>query len=321
MTPDEHIHHGGHEHEHEPTPTAVLETEESPPTLLEKPTVTIYFDGLIYMAYNEDDKLYQSAVLTQAEGHHLLVEVKLQGENNLLFPTKETDWEPDHATVKAKAPFWLYVDSGQGIPGEFSATLNLTDLEDPQSFKHIFDFQKRYHRPIVPKPETFAKFNFPHGISYSAKNTNAALLTLRPDQDVKDATIDKDKFNVSTLAAIDIDAVSAGDDKKSIVLASDGGKKGVFSFDLEPGKHYEIRFLNVPIEGVHASHSAQDHFRQFYELFDLKEGEEQFLVAPPKAMAAAAASGETVAAAAPTPTSPPCVSTTGDTKGGLGGGS
>jgi hypothetical protein len=318
MTPDEHMHHRGHEPD--PTPAAVLETEKSPPALLENPTVTIYFDGLIYMAYNEDRELYQSAVLTQAEGHHLEVEVRLRGENDLMFPFKESDWDPDHATVKARAPFWLYVDSGQGIPKKFSAALNLKDLTDPQSFKHIFNFEERYNRPIVPKPETFAEFNFPHGISYSAKNTDAALLKLRTNQEVEDAK-DEGKINVSTLAAIDIDAVSAGDDKKSIVLANDGGKNEFFRFDLEPDKHYEIKFLNVPIEGVHASHSAQDHFRQFYELFDLKEGEEQFLVAPPEAMAAAAAAGETVAAAPPTPTSPPCVSTTGDTKGGLGGGS
>ena len=299
MTPDEHVNHGDHQPQPEPEP--VLETEpKSPKPLLENATVTIYFDGLIYMAYNEARRLYQGAVLTEAEGHHLVIEVRLRGEEEkLLFPLKPTDWDPDHATVKAKAPFWLYVDSGQGIQEkEFSATLNLPANDDEQSFTNIFNFEKQYQRPIFPKPPTFAEFNFPHGISYSAENTNAALKTISR---AGGPVTFKENIRVSTLAAVDIDAVSNDAGKKSIVLANNEGKTEFFRFDLEPGKLYEIKILNQPVD-QHTSHHAQDHFLQFYELFDLKAGEEEFLVAPPLP---------------PSQDSPPCVSTTGNTKSGL----
>jgi len=329
MTPDEHTHHGGHEHEHEPDPThgAVVDDEEkSPDPLLKNATATIYFDGLIYMAYNEDQRLYQCAALTQAEGHELRIEVRERGKEDLLFPVNKTDWDPKHATVKERAPFWLFVDSGNGIqPDDFSATLHLTDKQDPQSFKNIFNFEVEYDHPIFPKPEAFAEFNFPHGISYSARITEATVKTLLPDQEVKDA-VKKGDIKVSTLAGIDIDAVSDDSATKRIVLANEGGKNKFFEFDLEPGKQYEIQILNVPIKGEHTEHDPQQHFRQFYELFDLEKGEKQFLVGPLEAAAAAGAgetsvAGETPGADAPTTLSPPCVSTTGDTKSGLGGGS
>ncbi len=307
MTPDEHTHHGGPE----PQPGEVLETQtaspERPKPLLKDATASIYFDGLIFMAYNERRRLYQGAVLTEAEGHQTRIDVKVTGQQKPIWPAKDSDWDPDHATVKARAPFWLYVDSGQGIQKEdFSAKLHLpADANDPRSFKEIFNFEEKYDRPIRPKPETFAEFNFPHGVSYSAKNTKAALKTKLPDQPIEEAR-PKGNFNVSTLAGVDINAASNGDDKKYIVLANEEGKNEFFRFELKPGTHYEISILNVPVG--HTSHDPQDHFLQFYELFDLKQGEPEFLVAPVQLPTP------------PTADSPPCVSTTGGTKGGLGGG-
>lgn len=289
MQPDN---HGDHEHQPQLS---------GPQPLLPNPTVTIYFDGLIYTAFNAKQRLYEGAMLTQAEGHRLDIEVRLKGETELLWPLEPTEWDPDHATVKARAPFWLYVDSGHGIhPAEFSASLHLGD--DPQSFKRIFNFEENHHRPLPPKPETFAKFNFPHGTCYSAENTNAALKKIAPNASVTA----QGNINVSTLAGMDIDMVSNGTGKKYIVLANEEGKNEFFRFQLEPGKHYEIKILNQPIPGPHGGHghNPREHFLQFYELFDLKRDEDMFLVAPPLP---------------PTPQSPPCVSTSGNTDGGLGG--
>lgn len=289
--------HDDEHHDHEPQPQP---QPSGPKPLLPYASVTIYFDGLIYTAYDEKRKLYQGAMLTQAEGHHLVIEVRLKGAPELLWPLNGADWDPDHAKVKAAAPFWLYVDSGAGIDeNEFSASLHTG--EDVQSFDRVFNFEQKHHRPLPPKPETFARFNFPQGTSYSAENTNAALKTLNADATVT-AT---ENINVSTLTALDIDLVSNGGGKKFIVLANEEGKE-FFRFLLEPEKPYEIKILNQPIDlhGGHEHLNPQQHFLQFYELFDLKEGEKKFLVAPPLP---------------PTAQSPPCVSTSGDTKAGFGG--
>ncbi|HEX6715539.1 MAG TPA: hypothetical protein VF088_00425 [Pyrinomonadaceae bacterium] len=267
------------------------------------------------MAYNEDRRLYQAAVLTQAEGHQLNIRITVRGDDDTLIPFNKQKWDTSHRVVKARAPFWLYVDSGQKIQeNDFSAELYAPNAKDnAQSFAHIFNFEEKYKRPIFPKPETFAEFNFPQGIVYSADTTEAALQKIRPNHPISEATVERN-ICVSDLAAIDIDAASNDAGKKSIVLANNRGQDEFFRFDLEPGKHYDIRILNEPIEGHPEEHPGDPdhHFRQFYELFDLRPGEEQYLVG---LMTMA------VQAALPTsPNSPPCVGTGGDTKGGLGSG-
>ena len=305
-----------------------LEEDESKrKPLLENPTVTIYFDGLIYSAFNEAKHLYQTAVLTKAEKHHLNVEVRLKGEEKLLFPNVNQPWNPDHEVVKGLSPFWVYVDSGNGVnPEEFSSSLHMPEKEDEQSFAHVFNFNEAHGRPLVPLTETFAEFNFPQGTGYSAVNKEADLKFLAPNQPAKD----RGKVKVSTLIGLDIDAVSSEENRKDIVLATQAGQE-FFRFELEPGKHYEIQLLNQPIPQhhgpetpehphpephpghgehggnggpVHVNHA--EHFLQFYELFGLTERHERFIVdlgpLPPDL-----------------PNSPPCVGTGGDKVGGLGG--
>ncbi len=307
------------------------EDESTPKPLLDNPSVTIYFDGLIYSAFNEAKRLYQTAVLTKAEKHHLNVEVRFKGEKELLFPTEQLPWNPDHEAIKGLAPFWLYVDSGNGLnPEEFSSSLHLPENEDEQSFAHVFNFNEAHGQPLVPIPETFAEFNFPQGTGYSAKNKKANLKFLAPNQEIKD----KGNVKVSTLIGLDIDAVSNGENKKFIVLANQAGQE-FFRFELKPGKPYEIQLLNQPIpqqhgpetpeqpqpepqpqphpghgehggNGGHVHINHAEHFLQFYELFGLDEDDERFIVdlgpLPPDL-----------------PHSPPCVGTGGDKVGGLGG--
>lgn len=313
--------------------TEVLEEEDEsmPKPLLDNPTATIYFDGLIYSAFNEAKHLFQTAVLTQAEEHHLNVEVRLRGEKELLFPNDKHPWDPDHEVIKGLAPFWLYVDSGNGLnPEEFSSNLHSPEkTDDEQAFAHVFNFNTAHGHPLVPRPETFAEFNFPQGTGYSAENKKADLKLLAPNQPISEAK-DKGQVKVSTLIGLDIDAVSNGENKKFIVLANQAGKE-FFRFELKPGKPYEIQLLNQPIpqqhgpgtpehphpephpghgehggngEHVHIDHAK--HFLQFYELFGLNEDDERFIVdlgpLPPSL-----------------PNSPPCVGTGGDKTGGLGG--
>jgi hypothetical protein len=288
-----------HEHEHHGGPA---NPPNSAPPLLDKPTVTIYFDGLIFSAFNDDENLYQTAVLTQAEGHELVLEVRVKGDNKLIFPTAELPWDKSHPVVKKLAPFWMYVDSGNGInKEEFSARLHLPppEAKDPQSFDRIFNFEAEHDHPFKPKPETFALFNFPQGTSYSALNVNAKLKTVAQGAPATSA-VDVRNIDVSTLGAIDIDAVSDDASEKHIVLVNEEGHE-FFRFPLQPDKHYEIQVLNVPID-AHEHGGAAQHFLQFYELFDLKNDEKEFLVALPPP---------------PTSLSPPCVTTTGRPKSGI----
>jgi hypothetical protein len=299
MTPDDQKNHGGREPQPRPSPPL-------PKPLLPNATVTIYFDGLIYAAFNQPRRLYQTAVHTEAEKHHTVIEVKLRGDDTLLFPTRELPWDSDHRVVKARAPFWLYVDSGRGLnEKEFSASLHMPSPPDEQSYDRILNFEQLYERPLPLRPERFAEFNFPHGISYSAANDDANLKRLGQDEPSSAAVFVR-KINVSTLGATDIDAVSNGDGRKFIVLANNKGADEFFRFELQPGKHYDIQILNQPIDG-HTTHSPEEHFLQFYELFDLRSDEKKFLVEP----------------AAPRhlsePNSPPCIGGRGSAQTGLGG--
>lgn len=309
----------------------VEEDESTPKPLLENPSVTIYFDGLIYSAFNKAKRLYQTAVLTEAEGHHLNVEVRLRGETELLFPTVDLPWNPDHDVIQNLAPFWMYVDSGNGInPEEFSSSLHSPEeTQDEQAFAHVFNFNAAHGEKLVPLSEKFAEFNFPQGTGYSAVNKKADLKFLAPNQKVSEAK-DKGQVKVSTLIGLDIDAFSNAENKKYIVLANQAGKE-FFRFELEPGKPYEIQLLNQPIpqhhepetpeqpnpeahpghgehggNGGHVHINHAEHFLQFYELFGLDDDDERFIVdlgpLPPSL-----------------PNSPPCVGTGGDKLGGLGG--
>lgn len=293
---------------HEDTHNHPTPEEPPPATLLENRTATIQFDGLILGAYNQARRLYQAGVHVNAEGHHLVISVKYNGEK--IWPKNPSDWESSLSTVRTLAPFWLFVDSGNGAsPKSFNAKLhNPEDLNDPLSFGKIFSFVRRHGREIPLKPDQFAVFNFPQGTAYSAFNADAQLGQVEPNAAASTATF-VENINVSSLGAIDIDAVSDGQTKRELVLAGDGGKREFFRLPLEAGATYEIKMDNRPIH-LHGTRPVDPgkHFLQYYELFSaLNPGEKRFLVQlRPPAFAAA--------------DSPPCVGTSGSTEGGLGGG-
>lgn len=283
-----------------------------PKTLLDSPTVTFYFDGLIFTTYNRERRLYQAGVHTQAEHHGLIVEVTTGGGKEKLWPLTPADWDPSHAVVKSIAPLWLYVDSGKGLqPEEFSAELHRPDdLGDPQSFGHIFEFESGlYNRPLALRPALFAAFNFPHGIFYSAENTDAKLSAFDQGHPPTSAAVLKN-IHVSTLGAGDIGSAGEG---KYIVLAKNDGADELFRFPLEAGVHYEIKVMNIPND-QHAGHNAAAHFLQFYELFPLQPREQVFLVQPAEATPLPPVD---IDLPLPSPDSPPCVQTKGSLSDGL----
>jgi len=292
-----------------------------PATLLPDRRATIQFDGLILGAYDEDKKTYQAGVHIQAEHHHVVLTVVRKEDNQPLFPVNPDDWDGSHERVQALAPFWMFVDSGNGLqPGEADATLyNLDDPKDPLSFGKVFNFEKLYDRALQIDLDRLAVFNFPNGTSYSALNTNAQLDELPARAGA--AVPPPNAINVSTLGAIDIDQVGGGEIQRDLVFVSSKRAEPFFRLPLVPEATYEIKVLNVPEAHVHPAPApaapghthpppvpAEQHFLQYYELFALKPGEDKFVVSP----AVGTNFGST--------DSPPCIGGAGSTKGGLSGG-
>lgn len=249
-----------------------------PPTLLDKPTVTIYLDGLIYTAFNQRRSLYQGAIHTKAEGHHLTVNVRHRGEKEPFWPRTSADWNPSHEAIKRRAPFWLYVDSGRKLQeDEFSARLYRRGLRDPQSIQHVLSLEGLHARRLPLLDEAFAEFNFPHGVAYSALNADAELKRVPPHSPASAATPLR-RIRPCTLSAVDIDLTSDANTERHIVLANENGDIEFFRERLETGVHYEIRILNEPIHH-HNQDEPENHFLQFYELFkDFPADESRFLV-------------------------------------------
>jgi hypothetical protein len=293
---------------HEDTHHHPASQEPTPATLLEDRTATIQFDGLILGAYDQARRLYQAGVHVNAEDHHLVITVTQNKKP--IWPKKPSDWDSSLSTVRTLAPFWLFVDSGNGLnPKSFNASLyKPKDMTDPLSFGKIFSFVRRHGRELKLNMDQFAEFNFPHGTAYSALNADAQLGQLEPGASASTATF-LENINVSSLGAIDIPYVSDGQTKQELVLAGDGGKREFFRLPLEAGATYEIKMDNRPIHD-HGGRPPDPgkHFLQYYELFSkLNPGEKQFLVQlRPSGFSAA--------------DSPPCVGSSGSTEGGLGGG-
>ena len=309
MAPDDHDNH-------DDPPQAA---NQPPKPLLDDATATIYLDGLIYTGYNQNEQLFEGAVLTDAEGHHLVIEVALRHANGHKMPVWRL--EASHEIVKTQAPFWLYVDSGGGLQKrEFNAQLH---RDGTQSIANVLSFEQLHERALPPKPETYALFNFPHGTTYSADFArNVKLKSLAQGEIPAQAQPVRDIPVLSTLAGIDINTVSNGAGKKYIVLANKDGGNELLRLELEEGKRYEIQILNQPIEHD-PSHDPREHFLQFYELFVLRPNERMFLVDPPIASPAVNPpqpnSDENGEIPPSPPHSPPCVITIGDTEGGLRG--
>jgi hypothetical protein len=301
MTPDNQLDQRGEQ----PSPRPA--TPGPAPFLGDDARATIYLDGLIYAAYNENRRVLESAILTTAEDHQLDIEVRLRGSNEQLFPTPTKPWDPKHTTIAEDGPSWLYVDSGNGIQeNEFSATLHSGN--DKQAFDTVFNFEAHHKRSLPLKTGRFAVFNFPHGLSYSAK-TDDAELKLVPANESADEAVPKGTIPVSNLGGIDITAVSNGAGKKFIVLANQNGQHEFFRFELEPDKQYEIHILNQPSPGTDTT-DHEKHFLQFYELFGFDPATEQrFLVVNPghaHETHPRPSDGASPIPEPPTPDNPPC---------------
>ncbi len=246
-------------------------------TLLPNPSVTILIDGLICTAYDAEKQLYQAGIHIDAEGHHLMVEVRVDGDEEKLFPTPELPWDSSHEAIIKNAPFRLYVDSSSSEIQEGSGVelYKPDNPKDPWSFANIFSFEDVYKRSLKLDAGRIAEFNFLDGICYSAHNSGANLMQF--DQGSEPSTAEfVGRIKVSRMGAIDI-APIRDDEQKWIVLANKSAE--VFRFQLQPKRHYEIKLMNVP-SGHGVSSDPGKHFLQFYELFELNPEEKKFLIQP-----------------------------------------
>ena len=256
------------------------------PTLLPEPSVTLYFDGLIILVHDAGANLAQAGIHTKAEHHALSIEVTQPGVAQPVWPVNETDWDGSHANVKAIAPLWLYVDSGNGRrPDEFSASLhNPHDLNDVQSFGYVIDFEgpKFYDRTLDYRLDAMAVLNIGHGVFYSAKNEPSKLKKFDQNQTF-DQALTVEQLNVAAIVAADIDSKSEEGVERYLVFEQTNPQKELFRLKLEQGTQYEINIKNIPEESAEALdhiHSPEGHFLKYYELFPLRREEKKILVEP-----------------------------------------
>jgi hypothetical protein len=252
-----------------------------PRTLQQHPSVTVYFDGLIFLVHDEQKRLCQAAIHTRAAHHSLQIEVRRTNDDKVLFPPESGGgFNGSHRHVKAVEPLQLFVDSGSGWnPDEFSATLyKPEDSSDDQSFERVLDFEGvLYERQLKFHRNAFAVLEIAQGEFYSALTQDFLLESFpqgHPNDVAKEETV-----HCCSLVGADIESGGAG---RSIVLRQSHPEQEIFRIELEEGAHYQIKVFNVPDKDAHAGHgnhaSIAEHFLQYYGLFDLEPGERVFFV-------------------------------------------
>lgn len=250
-------------------------------TLPSDPSVTIDFDGLIVLVHDEERRLCQAGIHTQAPHHALQISVRKNRSKEVEWPKTQADWDGAHRRVKAVAPLWLYVDSGGGRQeSDFSAELyKPDDLDDPQSFGHVLDFEAGfYKRPLGFRSDSLAVLNVAQGVFYSSETGLFLVKPLDERQDSDEAE-EVEKIRAASKVTASIEARSAGGVERSLVLEQERPeRKTLFRLKLEEGTRYEIEVKNIPEHEM--DDSVADHFLQYYKLFPLKEGEKRFVVEP-----------------------------------------
>jgi hypothetical protein len=252
-------------------------------TLLKRPSVTIYLDGLLVCCYDKHQKLFQAGIHTEAHFHAMTIRVKERGE-----PTDLQSLILEHEHIKGIAPFLLYVEH-KGVSGAPGAA-NLYKPDDPgyrQAFANVIDLQSEAfhkHDHLRIKPHKLAPLNILNGEFYSAtlgevtrKNLNGAPHPLKLGF-------------LSTRVAADIPHISGN----LILRSKDPKAKPIIRLPLSKEKHYEVYILNEPTDDPepdagHTHHhsgvsvtedglSRINHFNVYYEALVLRDGATKYAV-------------------------------------------
>jgi hypothetical protein len=255
-----------------------------PNTLLKKPSVTIYFDGLLVFCYDKRQKRLQVGIHTEAHFHALSIKVRERGQS-----TNLQSLILEHERIKEIAPLFLYVENKRSSMAS-SGAATLYKPDDPsysQAFANVIDLQsKSFHKHdhLKVKPNILAPLNILNGEFYSAIIGEATR---------KNLDCDPNPFNlglVATRAAADISNTSG-----NLILRSNDHKADpIIKLALSDEKHYEVSIFNEPTlapmpDADHTHHqsgccapqngeSRINHFNVYYEAFVLKDDATKYMV-------------------------------------------
>ena len=247
-------------------------------TLLKKPSVTIYFDGLMVLCYDNHQKRLQAGIHTEVNFHALTIKVRERGQ-----ATDLQSLSLELEQIKEIAPFFLYVEKKEGS-GTPSGAATLFKPDDPryrQSFANVIDMQSEFfhkHDHLRIKPRILAPLNILNGKFYAATLGKATRKTLECDPNPLDLGL------VSTRVAGDISNTSGN----LILRSNDHKAKPLISLPLSGDKHYEVSIFNEPTDnhemGADHTHdhsgdcmppddeSRINHFNVYYKAFVLRDG-------------------------------------------------
>jgi hypothetical protein len=191
------------------------------PKLLGDASVTIYLDGLIVLFHS--GRRAQAAIHTKAHGHELHLAV-LDDSGKVLWPTKDSPWNPKHEEVKKFEPYWLFVSSVQHpsappADADHSATLH---RDGEQNFDRVLDFEGPQMYPDTTlrfKRDSLSLINMPHGTFYSAGNAGSELCSVQQEKSPRLHRAKLERLiDSSFLTAADINARSTADSAKYLVM-------------------------------------------------------------------------------------------------------
>ena len=238
-------------------------------TLLKKPSVTIYLDGLMICCYDKHQKHFQAGIHTQAHFHAVTIKVRERGQSTDLDSLRI-----EHEHVKEIAPFFLYVEKKEGAATP-SGAATLFKSDDPryrQAFANVMDLQSESfhkHDHLRVKPHILAPLNILNGKFYSAKLDEVLRMNVEGDPNPLNLGL------VATTVAGDILNTSGN----LILRSKDHKAKPLIQLPLSDEKHYEVSIINGPT-GINDPDAdpTHNHFPEYYRALALKDGAVKFMV-------------------------------------------
>jgi hypothetical protein len=232
-------------------------------TLLKRPSVTVYLDGLMLCCYDKHRKRLQAGIHTEAHFHAVTIKVRERGQS-----TELQSLVIEHEQVKEIAPFFLYVEKKEGsrAPSGAATLYKPDDLRYRQAFANIIDFQSEsFHKRdrLRIKPNILAPLNILNGEFYSAALGKATRKSL------KGALNPLNLGLISTMVAGDISNTSGN----LILRSKDPKAKPLIRLPLGDEKHYEVSILNESMaRDEPGADPLPNHFNVYYEALVLRDG-------------------------------------------------
>lgn len=271
-------------------------------------TLKFVLDGLLAFCFAEDGEYGQVGINTAIKHEFKIVfnhVIHRQGERTLIpFLTIRLSQQD----LRQQAPFWLFVDSGDGLqraPNSVSARVypGAPDVKNhPDDFRHGVDLEgchfydcKLDAKPGARLPSIFVaegefftdqltkeeflrvdELAIPHEVSVTAESEEGLLRRLTSSSGIQPYPLGKLAEKVGLNVPM----------QNGATLVFQSGERGarLFEFTPEEGKEYEIHILNDAPHGhgSGATHNSHDHgsslaehhhFLHHYDVFALGDGE------------------------------------------------